>query len=173
MDKGLSAVTTTAQYSRKTAGKLVGEERLQPVDTLATQTFDTLTAAADCVRTRGVVGAVRSGTDTAKTAATGAVTSARDKAHALFESLVAAVHSRVKVLDEAVVSTAKQLKAKAADAQALLWARVVTPTSAPPSWPPLCVPLPPSVASASPPLLYCLGHTSRGERDSMLGGHGA
>ena len=61
MDNGITIVNSSASYSRKTAARVVGEERLKPVDDLVSQAQKTYTNGVDTVKSKGVVGAAQDG----------------------------------------------------------------------------------------------------------------
>jgi hypothetical protein len=77
VDTGVHLVASTAQFSRKTAGRIVGDERLKPVDNLVTQAHGAVSAGFKTYQERGIVGAVKAGVAQARTGAEQATTYAR------------------------------------------------------------------------------------------------
>lgn len=61
VDNGMTIVNSTASYSRKTAARVVGEERLKPVDNLVSSAQKTVSDGVETVKNKGVFGAAQEG----------------------------------------------------------------------------------------------------------------
>jgi hypothetical protein len=57
VDTGVHVVSSTAQYSRKQASNIVGEERLKPVDNFVSQAQTAVHDGVDCLKHKGIFGA--------------------------------------------------------------------------------------------------------------------
>lgn len=65
VDNGMTIVNSTASYSRKTAARVVGEERLKPVDNFVSNAQKTVNDGVETVKSKGVFGAAQDGLHTA------------------------------------------------------------------------------------------------------------
>lgn len=89
VDSGVNIVSSTASYSRKQAGRLVGDERMKPVDNFVSQAQGAMQTGVDTVKTKGVFGAMKEGAayamDTVKSAGTYAKSTVLDVNHTVGE----------------------------------------------------------------------------------------
>jgi hypothetical protein len=59
VDSGLNLASSTCQMSRNTAVKLVGEERVKPVEGILQQAREAVATGCDTVQSKGVFGAMQ------------------------------------------------------------------------------------------------------------------